>query len=189
MDEKGFLIGIIGRSKRVFSRRMWEKKEKAWASSLQEETILKSFEATSILPFNLEVILKRFAKTTQDEQESRESSTLVLSGSDWRKLDRLVRAVTAELRKAAKLYKEKIAEEKRVGREAAKVAREKERAKKAAERARQKEAPSQPPTQSNKRQKRVVDAVATKEALSAVLVALPKTTRRGRNVKLLSKYK
>lgn len=27
MDEKGFMIGITGRSKRVFSRRMWEKKE------------------------------------------------------------------------------------------------------------------------------------------------------------------
>ena len=27
MDEKSFLIGIIGRSKRIFSRRMWEKKE------------------------------------------------------------------------------------------------------------------------------------------------------------------
>ena len=27
MDEKGFLIGITGRSKRVFSRRMWEGKE------------------------------------------------------------------------------------------------------------------------------------------------------------------
>jgi hypothetical protein len=27
MDEKGFLIGIVGRSKRIFSRRMWEKKE------------------------------------------------------------------------------------------------------------------------------------------------------------------
>ncbi|KAF2742948.1 DDE-domain-containing protein [Sporormia fimetaria CBS 119925] len=27
MDEKGFLIGIISRSKRVFSRRMWEEKE------------------------------------------------------------------------------------------------------------------------------------------------------------------
>ncbi|KAF1973230.1 hypothetical protein BU23DRAFT_641105, partial [Bimuria novae-zelandiae CBS 107.79] len=121
------------------------------------------------------------------------------------KEQKLRKAETAELRKAAKLYKEKIAEEKRVGREAAKVAREKERAEKAAERARQKEArdaakalqstqkgkrkASQPLTQSNKRQKRVVDAVATKEALGAVLVAPPKTTRRGRNVKLLSKYK
>lgn len=27
IDEKGFLIGIVGRSKRIFSRRMWEKKE------------------------------------------------------------------------------------------------------------------------------------------------------------------
>ena len=27
MDEKGFLTGVIGRSKRVFSRRMWERKE------------------------------------------------------------------------------------------------------------------------------------------------------------------
>ncbi|KAF7577039.1 hypothetical protein PtrM4_012790 [Pyrenophora tritici-repentis] len=27
MDEKGFLAGVTGRSKRIFSRRMWEKKE------------------------------------------------------------------------------------------------------------------------------------------------------------------
>ncbi|KAI1674800.1 DDE-1 multi-domain protein [Pyrenophora tritici-repentis] len=27
MDEKGFLIGLVGRSKRIFSRRQWEKKE------------------------------------------------------------------------------------------------------------------------------------------------------------------
>ncbi|KAF1970546.1 hypothetical protein BU23DRAFT_649681, partial [Bimuria novae-zelandiae CBS 107.79] len=46
----------------------------------------------------------------------------------------------AKFRKAAKLYKEKIIEEKRVAWEAAKVAREQERAKKATERAREKEA-------------------------------------------------
>ena len=27
MDEKGFLIGITGRSKRIFSKRQWDKKE------------------------------------------------------------------------------------------------------------------------------------------------------------------
>ena len=27
MDEKGFLIGNVGRSKRIFSRRMWENKQ------------------------------------------------------------------------------------------------------------------------------------------------------------------
>ena len=56
------------------------------------------------------------------------------------KEQQLQKAETAELKKAAKLYKEKIAQEKRVAREAAKVAREEERAKKAAERARKKEA-------------------------------------------------
>jgi hypothetical protein len=56
------------------------------------------------------------------------------------KQQKLQKAEMAELKKAAKLYKEKIAEEKRVAREAAKEAREKEKAEKAAERARQKEA-------------------------------------------------
>ncbi|KAF2628454.1 hypothetical protein BU25DRAFT_410013 [Macroventuria anomochaeta] len=27
MDEKGFMIGITARTKHIFSRRMWEKKE------------------------------------------------------------------------------------------------------------------------------------------------------------------
>ncbi|KAK1807517.1 hypothetical protein LTR12_018135 [Friedmanniomyces endolithicus] len=55
----------------------------------------------------------------------------------------LQNAKSAELKKAAQLYKLNIAEEKRVAREAAKVVREKEKAGKAgqvAERARQREA-------------------------------------------------
>ncbi|KAK7178254.1 hypothetical protein PSPO01_15700 [Paraphaeosphaeria sporulosa] len=248
-------------------------------------------------PFHPEVILERFEKSTQDDdQGSQESSESVLSGGNWRELDRLVRATeqqsrkdaqklsrslhhisakvqllqhenvglrealstkknhkkkgkpldlqqrqeyhggavfwsprkvrearvrqsvkeqeekeqklqkaeTAELRKAAKLYKEKIADEKRVAREAAKVAREQERAEKAAERTREKEAreaakalkstqkdkrKAPPPSaQSNKRQKRVVDAVADEDDSRAASAALPKITRRGRNVKLPSKY-
>jgi hypothetical protein len=34
MDEKGFMIGVTGRSKRVFTRRQWEKK--AVRASLQD---------------------------------------------------------------------------------------------------------------------------------------------------------
>jgi hypothetical protein len=34
MDEKGFSIGILGRSKRIFSRRMWEKKESRHLSGM-----------------------------------------------------------------------------------------------------------------------------------------------------------
>ncbi|KAF1952590.1 hypothetical protein CC80DRAFT_552088, partial [Byssothecium circinans] len=46
----------------------------------------------------------------------------------------------------------------------------------------------QPSTKSNKRQKHVVNAVATEEASGAASAAPPTTTRRGRNVKLPSKY-
>ncbi|RYN88163.1 hypothetical protein AA0119_g12098 [Alternaria tenuissima] len=197
MDEKGFMIGITGRSKRVFSRRMWEKKEvratlqdaspwveqvfdrytkakarrsyrllildghgshltidfieycdqnkillaifpphsthtlqpldvvlfkplstayaaelssylhrsqgllqitkrdsfllfwQPWVSSFKKETILQSFQATGIWPINPDVILQRFSKSDLDGQQSRENSTSILSGSEWRKFDRV----------------------------------------------------------------------------------------------------
>ncbi|KAF1976660.1 hypothetical protein BU23DRAFT_455812, partial [Bimuria novae-zelandiae CBS 107.79] len=51
-------------------------------SSFREELILKAFKATSIWPTNGEVILKKFIKLTLEPQDSRESSTLVLSKKD-----------------------------------------------------------------------------------------------------------
>jgi hypothetical protein len=69
---------------------------KAWVASFKEETILKSFAATGISPFEPEVILKRFTKTSLDTQESRESSSSVLSGEDWRKMERLVRSTVKD---------------------------------------------------------------------------------------------
>ncbi|KAF1979329.1 hypothetical protein BU23DRAFT_563526 [Bimuria novae-zelandiae CBS 107.79] len=120
-------------------------------------------------------------------------------------MDRLVRSIIVELKKAAKLYKEKIQQEKRAAREAAKKAKEKERAKKAAQRTAQKSADnakkalqlsqrskrkaSQPSPQSRKRQKRVVDATDVREALKGASAALTKSTRSGRDVKLLDRFK
>jgi hypothetical protein len=60
---------------------------KAWVISFKEETILKSFEAIGIWPINPEVVLQKFT----EEPDSRESSTSVLSASNWREMDRLVR--------------------------------------------------------------------------------------------------
>jgi hypothetical protein len=55
MDEKGFLVGILGRSKRVFSKRQWEKKEAKAAlqdGSREWITVLASVcaDGTAILP-------------------------------------------------------------------------------------------------------------------------------------------
>jgi hypothetical protein len=69
---------------------------KAWVASFTELTILSSFKATGISPLNPNVILDRFTNTTLSEQESRESSSSVFIGSDWRKIDRLVRSAVKD---------------------------------------------------------------------------------------------
>ena len=117
----------------------------------------------------------------------------------------LQKADRAELKKAAKLYKEKIQQEKRVTREVARKEKEKEKAEKAAQRAAQKSArnaekalqlsqkgkrkASQAPLQRRKRQKRVVDTVDTREASKGASATPAISTRRGRSVKLPDRYK
>jgi hypothetical protein len=121
------------------------------------------------------------------------------------KEQQLQKAETAELKKAARLYKEKIRQEKQAAREAAKKAREKEKAKKAAQREAQKATrntekalqlsqkgkrkASEPPLQSRKRQKCGVDALDVREASEGASSTPAISTRRGRNVKLPSRYK
>jgi hypothetical protein len=117
----------------------------------------------------------------------------------------LQKAATKELKKAAQLYKQKIAEARRVERERLKKVREKEKAEKAAEKERQKAArdaekaiqlsqkgkrkASQSSTQKQKRQKRIVVDSSHVQAEVAAPAAPAVTTRRGRNVKLPNKYK
>jgi hypothetical protein len=127
---------------------------KAWVSSFKKTTILMSFEATGISPFNPDAILKRFTNTNPDEQRSRESSTSVLSGSDWTKIERLVKVAAKDInnketRKLCRSLHSMIVQNKLLEHEneglrealAAKKKQEKtERAKRVAERARQRDA-------------------------------------------------
>lgn len=50
-----------------------------------------------------DVILKRLTKNNSEASESQENSTSCLSGEDWRKLDRLLRAAVKDERKEAKV--------------------------------------------------------------------------------------
>ena len=85
--------GLSSVAKRDFFSLFW----RAWQSSFRQLLILKAFEATGISPLNPEAILRRFTRPSLPEQESRESSTSVLSASDWRKIDRLIRVVAADM--------------------------------------------------------------------------------------------
>ena len=145
---------------------------------------------------------KRVEKARQDQKAKEQAE----------KEEELKKVEIAELRHANKLYKEKIAQEKREAAVVAKAAREKEKAEKAqkiaerkAEHERQqqernaakalqlsqrgKRTASQAP-QPSKRQKRVYTRdVRSADAAETLPAPLPKTTRRGRNVTLPSKYK
>jgi hypothetical protein len=67
----------------------------AWEALFKEATILKAFKATSLSPFNLEVILDRFNQPARLGQSS-DSDSSALSASDWRKIRQLVDHAVAD---------------------------------------------------------------------------------------------
>ena len=93
--------GLCRITKRDFFRLFWG----AWISALTPLTILKAFEATGVAPFNPTRILARFNARREERPSSSESNTSILSASDWRKIERLLRQVVEDIydAQAAKL--------------------------------------------------------------------------------------
>jgi hypothetical protein len=93
--------GLSTVAKRDFFTLFW----KSWVNIATPQLIQRAFECTGIWPPDSSTILKRFRQETQPEQDSRESSTSVLSASDWRKIERLFRSTVEDIatREARKL--------------------------------------------------------------------------------------
>jgi hypothetical protein len=70
---------------------------KAWQASFKSKTILKAFETTGLSPFDPKQVLNRFNIEQQDRPSSSDSTTSVLSASDWRKIERLLRKVVNDI--------------------------------------------------------------------------------------------
>jgi hypothetical protein len=83
--------GLVAIKKGNFFPLFW----KAWVFSYRKETILRSFEATGIWPANCNAVLKRFNNKASDEDNIRET-TSVLQANNWRQLERLVRAAVKD---------------------------------------------------------------------------------------------
>jgi len=86
--------GLLSVKKGDFFPLFWN----AWISSFKKNTIQKSFTATGIWPPDPTPILKRFSRDTPEISSSDESSTSVLSGSDWIKIKSLIRETTKDER-------------------------------------------------------------------------------------------
>ena len=85
--------GLTSITKRDFFRMFYS----AWGTSFKEKTILTAFEVTGLSPLNPQQVLNRFNIEEKERPSSSESSTSVLSASDWRKIERLLRKVVADV--------------------------------------------------------------------------------------------
>jgi hypothetical protein len=85
--------GLSSITKRDFFRLF----NQAWEVSFQEKTILSAFEKCGLSPFNPQRVLARFSEKEGNRASSCDSSTSVLSASDWRKIERLLREVATSI--------------------------------------------------------------------------------------------
>jgi hypothetical protein len=77
--------GLIAVKKGDFFPLFW----RAWVKSFTQELVLKSFQATGVVPLDPEVILKRFHLKTPEEATTPQSSP-ILAEIDWRKMRSIV---------------------------------------------------------------------------------------------------
>ena len=97
--------GFTSITKRDFFRMFYA----AWQLSVHEKNILCAFEATGLAPFNPDRILKRFTEKEQERPSSSESSTSILSASDWRKINRILERVVKDIHdKQARLVSQSV---------------------------------------------------------------------------------
>jgi hypothetical protein len=85
--------GLTSITKRDFFRMFYN----AWETSFKEMTILSAFKVTGLSPFNPQQVLDRFNIKDPERPSSSESSTSVLSASDWRKIERLLQKAVANV--------------------------------------------------------------------------------------------
>jgi len=93
--------GLTSITKRDFYRLF----HRAWDDSITPANILSSFNKCGIHPFDPNRVLSRFDDKTTERPSSSDSCTSVLSASDWRKIERLLREVVDNIydKKAAAL--------------------------------------------------------------------------------------
>jgi hypothetical protein len=85
--------GISSITKRDF----YQLFHRAWHTAFTKSNIEAGFKATGLSPLNAEVVLKKFKLEDVERPSSSESTTSVLSASDWRKIERLLRQVVEDV--------------------------------------------------------------------------------------------
>jgi hypothetical protein len=83
--------GLSSILKRDFFRLFWQ----AWGDTISSRNIKSAWKKTSIIPYNPEVVLKRFNKAPEQRPSTSDSSRLVLQADDWRRIECLLKDVVS----------------------------------------------------------------------------------------------
>ena len=85
--------GLSHITKRDFFRLFWP----SWGRALLSENINSAWKSVGILPWDPEIILKRFSKEDDQRPSSSESSQSILHADDWRRIEKLLRQVVSDV--------------------------------------------------------------------------------------------
>ena len=93
--------GLSSITKRDFFRLFWH----AWNTSFTPENIFSSFKATSLHPFNPQLVITKFTKNTEDRPSSASSRGSAIAAEDWKRIEKLLQNVVSNIydKKAQKL--------------------------------------------------------------------------------------
>jgi len=86
-------MGLSHITKRDFFHLFWP----AWEQALSSRNILSSWKTVGISPLDPEIILQRFTKKKDLRPSTSESSRSILQAEDWRKIERLLNRVVADI--------------------------------------------------------------------------------------------
>lgn len=86
-------MGLSHITKQDFFRLFWP----AWEQALSSRNILSSWKTVGISPLDPEIILQRFTKKKDSRPSTSESSRSILQAEDWRKIERLLNRVVANI--------------------------------------------------------------------------------------------
>ena len=85
--------GFSSITKRDFFRLFWN----AWNTSFTPENIHSGFKATSLHPFNPELIITKFTKKNDDRSSSTSSTRSVIAAEDWKRIKKLLHNVVSNI--------------------------------------------------------------------------------------------
>jgi hypothetical protein len=85
--------GFTRLTKRDFFRLFWA----SWDTTFTSKNIYAAFESTGLYPFNPERVIHKFEKKDGSRPSSSESWASIIPPGDWKRLDKLMRAVVTDI--------------------------------------------------------------------------------------------